>query len=293
MIISYSEVFKWQTCQRQYSYSFMRRLRPLEESGAISTGIKGHALLQSFYEGLREGKSKEEAHALVLESAKKLMNKESFADFSLLKAWTLVDNFIRDNDFNSQAVLVENRFIIPVATFAEPSLWGDNDFEDVQIGFTPDVVLERTGGKLDIEDAKFVQRAWSKSKLNRYQQIKLYQIFLEAMGYDISRCLIRFFNVTTADISTQSYTMTKAEEQNLISDFLAGVGEIARYRRNFEENNTDTTRENFLQATPRTMNYTACQYCAFEFVCTLEAEGKSAQKSFDSLFTRSTYDYNG
>jgi hypothetical protein len=277
-IVSYSEVFKWQTCQRQYYYRFILGLAPIEESAPILTGIKGHKLLQYFYELIRSGKPKSEAHLLTTQHAKKIMDEEKIIDISLLRAWTLVDNYIRDNDFTSEALLIENRFLLPVSTLTD-----DPDLQHVSIGFTPDVVFQRKGNKIDVEDSKFIQRKWSKSKLERFPQTKLYQIFLEKMGYNISRSLIRFFNVTTAEISIQPYTLTKIEANTLIHDFLCGVKEVVRYKEG---------PSLFLNNAPRTMNYTACQFCAFEFPCTLEAEGKDATKTFKNLYTMSQYDYN-
>lgn len=283
-IVSYSEVFKWDTCQRQYYYRFGLGLKPLEESDAIVKGVKGHKLLQSFYSAMQSGKTKEEALALTQQSAKNLINNERVTDFSLIKAWTLVDNYIKSTDFRSSAILVENRFLFPAATLA-PNVRDVDDYNlwDVQIGFTPDVVFERKGGMLDVEDSKFVARAWSKSKLNRFQQAKLYQIFLKSMGYNISRSVIRFFNTTTGEIKEQPYTLSKGEEETLIHDFFAGVAEILRYKQQPEEVKCNTRR---------TMNYTACQFCAFEFPCTLEAEGKDASKTLKNLYTKSDYDYS-
>jgi hypothetical protein len=278
IVVSYSEIFKYQVCVRQYYYRFILGLAPIEESDAISTGVKGHKLLQDFYELLREGKDKEEAFKHVTENANKLMKSESFTDFSLLKAWTLVDNYIRETDFTSEAIIIENRYLFPAAILSDDPL-----LTDVQIGFTPDVVFERPSGRIDIEDAKFVQRAWSKSKLNRFQQVKLYQVFLDRMGYDISRGIVRFFNLATAKSYIQVYTMGEFEEKTLIHDFMAGVKDVVRFKTQSHEE---------LALAPRTMNYTACQFCQFEFPCTLEAEGKDASKTLDSQFVKSTYDYN-
>lgn len=281
-IVSYSEVFKYQTCPRQYYYRFILNRAPLEESDAIQTGVKGHKLLQNFYELMAAGKTKEEALETITHNANKLLA-GSATDFSLLKAWTLVDNYIRATDFTSDAIIIENRFLVPVRQligFNEADSYG---LANVQIGFTPDVVMERTGGKLDVEDAKFVQRAWSNSKLNRFPQTKLYQIFLSRMGYDISRSLIRFFNVTTAKISTHPYILTAVEEQILLDDFIKGVSEVVKYK---------TAPEHSLASAPRTMNYTACQFCQFEFPCSLEAEGKDASRTLNSQYVESSYDYN-
>jgi hypothetical protein len=215
MIISYSEIVKFQTCKRQYFYRFTKGLAPLEESPAISTGVKGHKLLENFYEFLKAGKTKEEARELTTQSAMDLIKREGLAvDPTLLKAWTLVDNYITSTKHFNEAIIIENRFLIPATVIG-----GDPSLDQVMIGFTPDVVLERPGNMLDVEDAKFVGRAWSKSKLNRFQQAKLYQIFLKRMGYNVTRSSVRFFNVTTGNVSVQNYTMKAQEEAILIERF--------------------------------------------------------------------------
>lgn len=277
-IISYSEVSKWDTCQRQYYYRFIKNLSPLEESHAITTGVKGHKLLQSFYEEYRNGKTKEEALHLTRDRAKKLMESEKFADFDLLTAWTLVDNYIRGNTFPSETLLVENRFILPFAAIDD-----DPEFETLQIGFTPDVVFQRAGGFIDVEDSKFIQKAWSKPKLNRFSQAKLYQIFLQILGYNVSRSIIRFFNVKTGVITPQNYILEPGEDVILLRDFATGVKEVMRYRRSDPET---------ISLARRTMNYSTCQFCAFEVPCTLEAENKSAEKTFKYFFKKSDYSYD-
>lgn len=275
--ISYSEVFAWQTCKRQHYYKFILGRFPIESSDAILTGVKGHQLLQKFYELMRSGTSKEDALAAVTKRARELADATKFADFNLLKAWSLVDNFIRDTDFSSEVALVENRFLIPVSLFSD-----DEELAHVHIGFTPDTVLKRKGDFYDVEDAKFVQRAWSKTKLDRYVQTKLYQIFLESMGYSVSRTLLRFFNVETKKIYEHPYTLQGAERETIIRDFLSGVKEIVRFKEGPSE---------ALQYAPRTMNYTACQGCAFVFPCTLEAQGKDASKTLQNQYSESKYDY--
>jgi CRISPR/Cas system-associated exonuclease Cas4 (RecB family) len=277
-IVSYSEIYKLQTCKRQYYYRFDLGLKPVEESGPIATGVKGHKLLENFYRYLAEGKSKEEAHALTTKSADKLLNKQILFDSTILPAWLLVDNYIRETEFTAETILIENRFLYPASKLSD-----DPIFADVQIGFTPDVVLKRKGDFIDVEDYKFVQRAWSKSKINRYQQSKIYQILLTRMGYNVSRSIIRFFNVQTAKITEQPYILGPQEEETIIRDFMAGAKEVLKFK-------LDPNR--IPDQSPRTMCYTACQFCAFEFPCTLEAEGKDASKTLQNLYVRNDYDYN-
>jgi hypothetical protein len=280
-IVSFSEVMKFQTCKRAYYYNYTLGLRPIEMSEAISTGVKGHKLLQSFHEFLAKGMTKDEAHKLTLKSADKLMRGEGgMPDLDLLKAWTLVDNYIRATDFTAETLEVETRFLIPIHklnVFVEP------EYSNIQIGFTPDAVFKRKGGFIDVEDYKFVARAWPKSKTDRVPQLKLYQLFLEAMGFKVSRSLIRFFNLTTAKITEVPFVMDDLERQILAQDFLAGVIDVINHRRQ------DQMQQS---AAPRTMNYGACQFCSFNFPCTLEAQGKSAAGTLTVQYKKSDYDYN-
>lgn len=278
MIISFSEVNKWDQCKRAYYYNFTKNLRPLEESDPITTGGKGHKLLQTFYTAMQNGFTKEDALEKVKLHASKLLEENKFTD--LLKAWILVNNYIETTDFISEVVLVENRFQFPAHLLCPE----ESFFEGIQIGFTPDVVFKRKGGFHDVEDAKFVGRAWSQKKLNRFPQAKLYQIFLRRMGYNVSRSSIRFFNTSTNKVTVQNAELKQEEETNLLNDFLDGVVEVAEYRKNLLTGYEYPLR--------RTMNYATCQYCAFEEPCTLEAQGKDASKTFKYQFTEGKYDYS-
>lgn len=277
-IVSYSEVFKWQTCHRQYYYRFILGLSPEEESSPINIGVQGHKLLQNFHELLNEGKTKEESLRLVTQTASKAMMKEKKTDTSVLTAWISVHNYIQATDFTAKAILIENRFLIRASLLTD-----DPALSHVQIGFTPDVVFERKGGFLDVEDYKFVGRAWSAAKMNRFPQLKLYHIFLKKMGYNISRSTLRFFDIKQGKSSEKNYTLSPDEESILIHDFMEGVKEIAAFK--------DAPTEVHFKAT-RTMNYTACQFCSFEFPCSLEAKGKDASKTLSTQYKKSDYDYS-
>jgi hypothetical protein len=280
IIVSYSELFKWDTCPRQYYYNFELGLRPIEISGPINTGVKGHKLLQTFYTAVQEGQTRTEAIASTDRAAAAMVKNASISDVgSLLKSWTLVSNYIKIVDLSAPAVLVENRFLFPASMLDSNPM-----FDNIQIGFTPDVVFERKGKFVDVEDSKFVGRAWSKSKLNRFQQAKLYQVFLKRMGYNVTRSSVRFFNTTTGIISAQDYVMKAAEEATVVRDFTAAILELVEHKKSGGYPNPDWAR--------RTTNYTACQFCSYEFICTLEAEGKDASKTMAAEFEKSDYDYS-
>ncbi len=276
MIISYSELVKWDTCPRQYYYSFVKGLQPLEMPEPMMLGINGHKLLQNFYTFMGEGYPKEEAQRLTTKSSEKLLQNNKY-DLPLLKAWTLVDNYIRATEFKSEAIIVENRYLFPLSQLSDHPL-----VQDVQIGFTPDVVFQRQGGFCDVEDAKFVGRAWAESKLKHFVQAKIYQILLKRMGYNVSRSTVRFFNTQTAQIKSHNAELKFGEEATIIQDLISAVVEVVHYK-------NDAFR---LANTRRTTNNNMCQGCAFDFPCTLEGQGKDASRTFDSLFRKKDYDYN-
>lgn len=278
MIISYSEVFKWDTCKKQYAYRFLDGLKPLEETEAMTTGTKGHKLLQNYYTYLSEGKSKEKAHRLTTESAMKLLS-GAFYDRPLLTAWTCVDNYIRNTEMTAEAVLIENRFLFPASKLSDNPL-----LADVEIGFTPDVVFKRQGGFYDVEDAKFVGRAWSESKLNHFLQAKLYQIMLREMGYNVSRSVVRFFNTQTGKDSAVTAVLKPGEDKSIITDFTAAIVEIVKARQVPLDLREYTFR--------RTMNYTACGFCAFERPCAMEARGLDVSQTLKTGYVKSDYDYS-
>src|ERR1700754_1137997 len=135
-IISYSETLVWDSCPRQYYYQFIQKKISNDLPEALTTGTKGHQLLQSFYRALQSGADKEMAQDYVHQSAKQMMESPFFdlAKGDLLKAWSLVDKYIRETEFNMEIAEVENRFLIPLSFFSD-----DPWLADVQVGFTPDV----------------------------------------------------------------------------------------------------------------------------------------------------------
>jgi CRISPR/Cas system-associated exonuclease Cas4 (RecB family) len=277
MIISYSELTRWDTCRMQYHYGHMEKLVPLEVSEPIATGNAGHALLQKFYSLLGDNFNIKDAVKQVNDTANTLLlsNKFGATGTPLLTAWVMVQNYIQSTEFKAEAVIVENRFLFPLSDLTDIP-----EASEIQIGFTPDVVFKRTGGFCDVEDSKFVGRAWSESKIKRFQQAKLYQIFLQRMGYNISRSQIRFFNTKTTKISVVPFELKAAEEKTLTREFVDACLEVAEYRNNPN------------RLTRRTMNNNTCQGCFYEHICTLEAQGIDATWAKRSMFMKSDYDYS-
>lgn len=267
-IVSFSEVYAWQTCTRQFYYHYGLGLTPIEDKDSISKGTQGHRLLQNFYRGIQRGLSKEEA----LEEMRELFREEKTHEF--IEVWMMVEEYINTLKLEGEALLVEEAFVIPVA--------GEYD---LSIGFTPDLVWNQKGKKIIIEDYKFVGRMWAKSKLSRYTQIDLYNTFLSKMGYDVSKGILRFFNLTTYKFPHQTYTPSQVRLDNLYKEFVRSALEIQEFK------NLPLDEQN--EIATRTINYTVCQWCSYVFPCNLELDGKDASRTLATQYKPNKYGYLG
>lgn len=275
IVISYSELIKFDECPRQYYYRYILGLQPIAETLPLATGKKGHKMLQNFYLAIAQGKTPEEARKIVTKEAAKYL----ILDESVAKSWVLVDNFMQSyTPGKKSSLLIEQRFLVPASRFSK-----DPIFDDVYIGFTPDLVTERMGGFCDIEDYKFVGKAWSADKIEKHQQLKLYEIFLKEMGYNISRTILRFFNTATGSITEQPFGVDPVERSTILEEFLIGVENVVRFRQLDPEIRVRRSR--------RVLNTNTCQFCSFKYPCGLERKGKDASNTLKTEFVKSDYDY--
>lgn len=278
--ISYSEISAWDVCQRQHYYSYTLGLVPTVLPEAINTGTNGHTLLQVFYSALKAGLSQEQAQAMMHTKAKQLVSASGFVDPTILTTIAIIDAYIKDYDSDAKVLFSETRIILPLSRLTD-----DPFFANVQVGFTPDVVFERKNGFCDVEDFKFVKRAWSDKKTKHFKQTKLYQIFLRTLGYDVSRGSIRFFNTTTGNVTVDNKNLTLAESLTLTKDFLETVREVVLRKRAIKEGTYDP------EATRRTMFYINCDNCFFSDPCMLEAKGISPDLTFRLHYKKNEYSY--
>src|SRR3546814_19769576 len=72
MIISYSEIKTFQTCERRHYYSYGLDIGQKQESDDITRGKTGHKFMENFFNGLKEGKSIEEAREGMLGDSKSI-----------------------------------------------------------------------------------------------------------------------------------------------------------------------------------------------------------------------------
>lgn len=263
-VVSYTMVVSWQTCKWEFFYRFGLGLAPAQESNSINIGVHGHKLLENFYRAIQNGMDRKSARLAIQHQV------AANPPAELLKAWVLVDNYIRDElRLDGSVVKCEEPIIAPVAP----------DF-DLSIGITPDLLWHRTNKWYDLEDYKFIGRAWSDKKKSRYMQLNLYNVILRKLGYPISKGVLRFFNVETGKTSYKVYEPDQTTLDNIFKEFMVSAFEVQE----FLNLSIPEQRE---RAT-RTLNYNICQFCSYEYPCTLELQGKDASKTLATQYVENT-----
>lgn len=273
-VVSYSEVSIFHTCSRRYYYQMGMGLAPNSISPAIETGIEGHALLERFYKSLQAGKTQAAA-------VKSMHNPDNKMTGEKLKAWMLA------NDYASKLNLKEGfPLLVEEKIIHKPNESLDNEYlglDDLMIGFTPDLVWEYKNGRIEVEDYKFVQRAWPENKIAHYRQLPIYMAFLRERGIDVSRAVLRFFNASTNKISYHIFNPSDEELRILKSEFIRAALQV----KEFKDRPVKEQRELAI----RTLNNNTCQYCPFAYPCKLEGQGKSASKTLATQYGASDYGY--
>lgn len=266
-IVSYSEIYSFQTCMRQYYYANTLDLRPVNERGSLKKGISGHRMLQSYYDAVHIGKDKDDAMQEVLDNLPTDLEPE------MLSAYALVNNFVQelDKEIRKYEILyVEEPFLLRI----------DNG---LTIGFTPDIVYKKDAEHI-IEDGKFISRMWPKNKLTRYTQLDIYNSLLRKLGIPISKGYIRFLNVETGRINKQLYNPDDERLKNIYDEFIT----LARKVKAFKDQPVADQKIGAL----RTLNYHAvCQGCDYVLPCDFELSGKDASKTLLTQYIASDYGY--
>lgn len=268
MIISYSEVKSWQDCEYRFYYQYGLGLIPKTEGHAIDAGHAGHSIMKAFYRAIRNGKSKEEA---ILIARLELDRYTSLHDFNdrAVKAWALAENYISTLSLKGRPILVD-----------EPLQLDKTSEYGFKIGFTPDLVWDDR-----VEDYKFISKAWSSNKQDRYSQLDLYAIFLRQLGYDIKRAVLRFFNLQTNKVTKRVVDLNPTKLNRIYSDFIRKATEI----RDFKELPVAAQR---IEAT-RTFNESTCNWCKYVLPCIYEVNGQDASRTLSTQFKENTrYGYH-
>lgn len=256
--LSYSQVKLFTECKRKFYYRYVLKISPKELPTPFKVGTMGHLLLETFLKALSEGKSKEEAIAVMDEKHRE----EVRQDMDYLPAYFLVRKYI--DDFDSS---------IPVEI--ESDLESDIPGLSTPIKFRADVVVNHI-----VEDFKFISRQWESFRKSRYRQIHLYIFLLRRLGYRIDGGRVRFFHLTTNDPNKAlTYQNIMPSEQEL-NRFIVEFRDLAEQVLEFKSWEAEKQE---LKAT-RNLNEVACRGCPYLMPCLLQEQGKDITSTIKAFF---------
>jgi hypothetical protein len=261
MIVSGSELATFNECEMQHHYKYVKGYNPNSESIAIMTGNFGHDNQEQFFKSIESGKTKEEA----LNAITPIANNE----FGL-KAASLSYRFCSDFNVDSgKPVIIEKKMIVPLT-------------EDIDIGFTPDLLWEYNSGEMKLFDWKFTGRTWSEKAAQMHYQLPSYVGHLNrTFGYKITHINYVFFNTKSAEAKykIQSFRVNDTEVDSIVDDQIKAADRLGATEP------YDVFRIN---------HKNICDYCVFQFPCSLERKGKDATETWKLMFnTKSTgYGYS-
>lgn len=253
--VSYSSVSTYNNCIRQFYYKYVENKIPIYTDDATDTGGWGHKLLENYFAARINGASHEEARAGIVDILPEL----DLRTPPMWKAWVLVDYYLENQVVEfEETEIVEETFLVPIGN-------------DITVSFLPDRVYRQINGKLVVEDYKFTGRMWSKVKIDRYSQLKLYTAWLRMCGYEVEKSLLRIFNTETDNrnklVRAISSFPTEKELERLLDEFKIYAEKIVEYM-----SLPDTEKE---KKAIRTLNAQTCVSCKFSLPCKLQLEGKS------------------
>jgi hypothetical protein len=268
-IVSFSELNTWQRCRKSYYYNYTLGFIPIEESPALRRGKMGHRMMQTYLESRLAGVSHEEAKRTITKD----LTREETEDPIIIKTWGLVCKHVDTLDFsNVESVYIEQVFKHPLV-----------EAFDLWVGFTPDYGWLFKGGFLTLEDFKFIEKMWSEKKKSRYVQLDLYAGWMREMGENVSQSILRFFNLTTGEITSKPYTPSSEKFKILRREFTLAAIELQEFK-------SKTVAEQ-RELAFRTFDNNTCAFCRYSYPCNLEANGKDASKTFLAEFTTNDYGY--
>lgn len=163
--VSNSQIMDWQKCQKRFYFSQILKLRPKELPVAMSKGLGGHSLFETFFKAMQLGHSYEECISAC-------------------------DSVLVELARTNPAGLDVYRHVLAFGGFAFQQAWSIEHVEEImmwEIGegktfvFTPDLVYRATTGplkgKLIMLDFKFTGQYWTENELAVYQQLPKYSAY--------------------------------------------------------------------------------------------------------------------
>lgn len=287
--VSNTEVQQAYACEGKWAFGFHPEFNyQLRNMGVARTrGILGHAALEIFYQGIKDGRSYDKCAKEALEHIQKLRLEElkagDFADVERLEMLNYLDAIL-DRYFDHYRQDVENWEILDVEAFFATEQTGETDF---YLPSRLDLVIYQKSGKFIGEtspvDHKFVYDFWNRPKLILNSQMPLYILALRAARYAgkpqpvVRRAIVNQirsrFNAkelepkTPWDLFKRDFTpYTTAKIENIFKNHMKSAVHLAYLKRLPLEEAMEEIRFSL-------GSQSACPYCDFKELCDATFEG--------------------
>lgn len=280
MIISNSDIDQFQQCERKFYYSRVLELIPLELPMPMQIGTFGHTMMEEFFKVILAGGSYEDAslsagQCLIDVIDNPMMGKVyrhvlAFGAYFLNQPW--------------KVVALEEKGSFPVT-------------DDLEFGFTPDLIIEFTEGPLKgqqaVLDYKFTGQYWNDRELNMSQQIPKYIIYKnERDGTKIHRGAVVMLNTRAGVDKTGNdlfiikwLPITKAKLATIKHENEVMMKRIEPY---FSAELGDVEQEVI-----RTVNKNTCKMCWFaDDLCPMDLNGQDTKRVIARNYKKNDYGYS-
>jgi hypothetical protein len=281
--ISNSEVGTWNTCQRQYYYSFDLSLEPKRHSAPLSRGILGHDAIAAYYLAIKAGKSPGDAALEARQILRMAMNDTISFDMEVVMDVDRILNAyfpMTVKDLSDWEILeVESKHDLPMT-------------DDFDMPLRLDLLVRiRSTKEIVLIDHKYTYDFWTEDDLALNPQFPKYVGALRNSDYPIAYCILNQIrtrhlkNPGADDLVRRSIQRpSNAKIRRALTEHIIASQQIAEFR--------SLAPETRAQVATRVLNKMVCRGCFVKSLCQAEFDGGDIQYLAQNDYKARTYGYN-
>lgn len=270
--VSHSEVDSYLLCRRKHYYGYTMSLQRVRESAALSMGVAGHAILETFYKEILAAGDNHEAQLKFWNKAltvteNKIMELRKEVEVPSNRA-NIFDTLL-DLYFPNEPLVKQGWTILGV----EKAFNLEYDEENqLQYPFVVDIIARSPEGKVVVIDHKFVYDFYTYEASIMQPQIPKYIGALRALGYKIDHGaynMIRTRKLKEPDFASMvQWLDVKPEPARVQQVFIEQIA-VANEIQGIKQLDEDAQSAHAY----RVANKMVCQSCSFIDICRTELSG--------------------
>jgi hypothetical protein len=300
--ISNTEVNSANACELAWGFGFHPEMHytKRDASDARTRGIVGHAALETWYKGLRDGLAPDEAASEALAEIQALRTKEILAGEFVDHERLAMLNWLYDTltkYFEYYEGDVKNWEILEVEAFHAQEQPGEVDFYlPSRLDLT---IYQKTGkfkGETSPVDHKFTYNWWPDYKLDLNAQFPLYILALRAARFAgkpepvVKRVIVNHI---------RTYPLSDPQPHDLFKRYFQAYSSV-KLEKVFANHMQSAVRLAYLKRLPwpealteirASLGSQACQYCDFKDLCSATFNGVDPSNAIAATLKKSDYGY--